>query len=260
MKVKIYKPNVQLLFLFAFLLVTMQAFSQPVPTDAWLLKRIYGKSDNNNKTFTRPFREGEGDHSYKDSVTYSIVFKQETELGNQKVWVVIVEAPNSSQHGHRLGYMDLYFFKNTPLGFELIDSLVSESESPLGDISDYSIIEIGKGKKALISTFQSTGNQHLENTKTVCHLEIGALTYLFNIYTEYDNSAWKIPLAETDDCAAEKYTETFEVIQSEKSWSDVKVTHTNYQFTKGCKDEKISEAREFTLVYDGKKYQEMKTN
>lgn len=247
------------LLLFIFLLVTSLVFPQPVPTDAWLLNRIFGKVDTNNDTFTRPFREGEGDHSFRDSITYSVVFKQETELGNQKIWVIIVEAPNSTQHGHYLGYMDLYFFKNTPGGFELVDSLVSESEGPLGDISDYSIIDIGKSKKALISTFQSTGNQHFENTKTVCHLEIGTLTYLFNIYSEYDNSAWKVPLNETDDCEAEKYTETFEVIKSEKSWYDVKVTHTDYQFTKGCKEETIARTRAFSLVYDGKKYTEMKT-
>lgn len=236
----------------------MQAISQPVPTDAWLLKRIFGKVDRNNKTYTRSFREGEGDHSFRDSITYSVVFKQETDLKNQKIWVVVVEAPNSTQHGHYLGYMDLYFFKNTPHGFELVDSLVSESEGPLGDRSDYSIIDIGNDKKALVSTFQSTGNHHFENTKTVCHLEIGSLTYLFNIYAEYDNSAWKIPLNETDDCEAEKYTETFEVVKSEKSWYDVKVSHTDYQFTKGCKDEKISAQRVFTMVHDGKKYIEMK--
>ena len=249
----------RLLSVITFCLLAIKAFSQSVPDDAWLLKRIYGKVDKNEKTFARPFREGEGDHSYHKNVTYSVVFKQETDLENQKIWVVIVEAPNSNQHGHSLGYMDLYFFKNTSKGFVLIDSLVSESEEPLGDISDYSIIDIGKGKKALISTFQSTGNHHLENTKTVCHLGIGTLTYLFTIDTEYDNSAWKIPQNETDDCEAEKYTETFEVVKSEKRWFDVKVTHTDFQFTKGCKEEKISAQRSFTLVHDGNKYMKVKS-
>jgi hypothetical protein len=240
-------------------LVTTQASAQSIPDDAWLLKRIYGKVDKTNKTFTRPFREGEGDHSYRDSVNYSIAFKEETDFGNQKLWVIIVEAPNSSQHGHLLGYRNLYFFKKASSGFELVDSLVTESEQALGDISDYIIIDIGKGKKALVSTFQSTGNHHLEITKTVCYLEKGALTYLFTIYSEYDNSAWKIPQNETDSCEAEKYTEAFEVIKSDKSWYDVKITHTEYKFTNGCKEEKISAQRVFTLVYDGNKYIEIKS-
>lgn len=239
-------------------LIINKVYSQNLPTDRLIIKKIYGKVDKSDNSFTRPFKEGEGNFFIYDSVTYEIAYKTIVNLKNKDILLVITKAITTGLHGHRWGYEDFYFFEQKNGDFKLIDSIVSESDNPIGDLNDYSIIEIGKNKKALITTFQSTGNGHLESGKGFYLLNIGELIQVFGLNMEYDNSAWKIPENENDDCEAKRYTNDFEILKSDKDWYDIKVHHIDYGFKKGCKDEYKSIEKDILYIYKDGKYNEKK--
>lgn len=235
------------------LLSYIDSFGQEIPPDSLILKKIYGKTDKGGKTYSCKYI-GEDIYSYQDSVVYRIVFKSKINLNNSNYILAILEAPYGTQHGHQFGYQDLYFLKTVRGKAELVDSIKSEWVDPIGDESVFEIIDIGKNKKALISKFQSTGNHHFENTKSIKLLDLNKLTYLLSIYAEYDNSAWKIPESENDDCEAERYIETFEIYNNNSDWYDIKVHRTEYAFTKGCKDNFITIESDKEYKYINGKY------
>jgi hypothetical protein len=239
------------------LLSYIDSFGQELPSDSYILKKIYGKTDKGGRTYSCKYT-GEDIYSYQDSVVYRIVFKNKINLNNKNLILAILEAPYGTQHGHQFGYQDLYFLTTDGSTAELVDSIKSDGVGPLGDASIYEIVDIGKNKKALISTFQSTGNHHYENTKSIQLLELDKLTFLLSIDAEYDNSAWKIPESENDDCEAERYKETFEIFNNNSEWYDIKVHRTEYGFTKGCKDSFITLESDKQFKYLNGKYIEKK--
>ncbi len=235
------------------LLRFLDSFGQEMPSDSYILKKIYGTTDNGGKTYSCKYKGDEDIYSYQDSVVYRIVFKSKINLNNSNYILAILEAPYGTQHGHQFGYQDLYFFKTVGDNAILVDSIKSEGVGPIGEASTFEVVDIGKNKKALITTFQSTGNNHFENTKSIQLLELNKLTYLRSINTEYDNSGWKIPESENDDCEAERYLETFEIFDNNSEWYDLKVHRIEYGFTKGCKDSFISLESDKEYKYiDGK--------
>jgi hypothetical protein len=221
------------------LLSYIDSFGQEILPDSLILKKIYGKTDKGGKTYSCKYI-GEDIYSHQDSVVFRIVFKSKINLNNNNYTLAILEAPYGTQHGHQFGYQDLYFLKIIGGRLELVDSIKSKWVGPIGDVSVFELVDIGRNKKALISTFQSTGNHHFENIKIIQLLDLNKLTPLLTINSEYDNSAWKIPKSENDNCEAERYKETFEIFNNNSEWYDIKVHRVEYGFTKGCKDSFIT--------------------
>ncbi len=219
---------------------------------------IYGKLDSGKNSYSRAFRDGEADFSYKDSVTYSIVFKHMIDLNNQSVLFVIIEAPNSTQTGHQFGYRNFYFLDSIDGIFSCIDSIVSDSEIPIGDNSQFEITDIGTNKKALVSSFQSTGNNHFEHTKYFDLIEIGHLSSLFSVDIEYDNSTWKIPEKKRDKCAAERYENSYEIVKGDQEWFDIKVHNVEYTYSRGCLKRYVKSTSDKVFVYLNGEYIERK--
>ena len=242
-------------FLLLVLIASLNSFAQELPTDSIILRKIFGKTDRRGQSYSRPFDEekGEGMYTYGDSIVWKIVYKARINLQNKNLIFSIVEAEGNNQMGHQFGYRNMYFFKQKHNRIQLVDSIVSDEERPLGDDRTYKIADIGKNNKALIIQFSSTGNHHFESSETISLLEVGKVTHLLST-NNYSNAAWKMPESENDDCDAETYHESYEIIRNETcEWYDVKVHRIDYRFTKGCKDSYEDSITDKVYVYeDGK--------
>ena len=240
------------------LILPLHSFCQELPADSLILKCIFGKTDKDGKTYTCPYDGNENIYSYEKSLVYRISFKTAVTLDNKDLILTIAEAPYGTQHGHQFGIWNIYFFKSSANGLVLVDSIKSDGPEPIGDKSEFEIVDIGKNRKAIIFTFQSTGNQHFENTKYVDLLTIHQLKYLMTINSEYDNSVWKMPDSDTAKCSAEKFRESFEILKSDKEWYDIRVHRVDYKFTAGCQNSVIASESEKVYVYTDGKYTERK--
>ena len=122
--------------LFALLSLSyIDSFSQNIPSDSTILQNIFGKTDRGGKTYSCKYI-GEDIYSYEDSVVYRIVFKSKINLNNRNYILAILEAPYGTQHGHQLGYQDLYFFKIVRSKAKLVDSIKSESRKQKGSFGN----------------------------------------------------------------------------------------------------------------------------
>jgi hypothetical protein len=248
-------------FLLLILTTCLNSFAQNLPTDRIILKKVFGKTDEGGMSFSRPFdkERNEGICTYEDSIVWRVVFKDKVTLQNQNLIFTIIEAKDLTQHGHQFGYRNMYFFKQLSKKIELIDSIIFEDEILLGDNSAYEIADIGNDKKALIIQYGSSGNQHLEGSKGIYLLEIGKRTYLLSA-KYYSNWAWKTTESEDEDCTAAAYDEEYEIIKSDKEWYDIKIHHTDYGFTKGCKEKYIKFEKDKVFSYTDGKYNEIINN
>jgi len=243
----------RLLLLFLLILSIQKSYTQNLPSDRLIITLIYGKVDNNKDFYTRPFKDEEKTYSYRDSVSYRIVFKKEISIQGQNLIFVITEANVSTFQGHEMGYRDFYYIKHDK-NYTIFNSIVSEDESPLGDEGFYEIAKIGKNKLALITTFQSTGNHHYEKTKDIYSLTLSELAFLDEINEEYDNSASLSLDSVTNECEALRYQNIFTIVNDDKEWFDIKVHHIEYGFTKGCLDTFISKEYDKIHLYNEGKY------
>ena len=246
-------------FLLLFLMTCLNSFAQELPADSIILKKVFGETDKGGITYSRPFdkERNEGICTYEECIVWKIAFKQQVYLQNKNLLLVIIEADDLTQHGHQFGYRDIYFFKQTNNKLELIDSIITDQENPLGDNREFEIIDIGKNRIALVDRFASTGNQHAEDNKGIYLLEIGKLTFLLSVNC-YSNEAWKITDSEDDECEASAYDEKYEIIKNEKEWYDIIIHHTDYGFTKGCKEKYIKFQKDKVFSYtDGKYYEKI---
>jgi hypothetical protein len=244
------------IFFVLILLSQMDSFGQKLPSDSSILGKIFLNTDKGGKTYSCQY-SGEETYSYQDILVYKIVFKTKVFLNNNSLILAIIEAPYGNQHGHQLGYRDLYFFKVVGEKIVLIDSIISDGLIPIGDESIFDIKDIGLNKKALISTFQSTGNQHFENTKIIDLLELNKLTYLFSISSEYDNSSWVITENENDSCRAERFEEVYEIVKTNTEWYNIKVNHKDFRYTNGCKEYYMTIDTNNEYMYFNKQYIEI---
>ncbi|NLL28938.1 MAG: hypothetical protein GX259_09085 [Bacteroidales bacterium] len=239
------------------LLSSIALFGQEMPSDSLILKTIYGKTDIGGESYTCEYLGENIVSSYQDSLVFQIVFKSEVNLNNNDYILAILKARYGTQHGHQFGYEDLYFLKTVQGELELVDSIKSEF-GVIGDESIYDIVDIGKNKKALISTFQSIGNQQFYRTESIQLLELNKLMNLFSV-EKYSDLAWNLPASENDDCNATSYEETFEIVTNDSDWYDIKVHRVEYGFTKGCEDSFVISESDKEYKYINGEYVE-KTN
>lgn len=254
----LFLTEMRIVLLFCLLLHFYKSPGQTVPPDHVILKKIYGKVDKSNNSYTRPGSEEQDGEGRYNPITYKVAYSAIVHLRNSDILFIITKAETAMLHGHVMGYEDYYFFKQKGNDYSLIGSVKSDSDNFIGDENDYTIIEIGKGKKALISTFLSTGNHHLEVDKNFYLLDIGKLTPLLTLDLEYSNEGWKVPENATDDCEAEKFEDTFEIVKSNNEWYDIKVHHVEYGFTKGCEESYVAKETDLIYRYKNDKYIERK--
>jgi len=248
------------LLLIIIFIYSVNLYSQNLPSDSIVLKKIYGKFENDGKSFKHKLNEEELNFSNKDSICYRIVFKERTCINKRNLILTILEANNSFQHGHQFGYRDYYFIEQFENRIEIIDSIISYDEIPIGDKSNFEIADIGKQKKVLISNFQSTGNDHFEKKLNLYLLEIGKITFLLTIHSEYDNSTWNTPDLENEICEAQKYQENFEIEKNDTDWFNIRIHRTDYKFTNGCKESFIMSEFDKVYSYVNGQYEEIKNN
>lgn len=234
------------------LIVSINCYSQDIPSDSIIFCKVFGKTDKCGITYSCKY-DGESVFGY-DDVVYRVGFVKKVKIDNKDLILTILEAPYGLQHGHQLGYQNIYFLKSLPNDFVILDSIKSEGLIPIGDERDYEIVNIGKNRQALIFTFQSSGNSHFEKTKIINLLELNKITELFTINLEYDNSEWNVPDSESDDCKAERYEESYYIIPNEKDWHDIKIHPIDYKFSKGCQDYFISSEKDMVYTFFNGKY------
>lgn len=227
--------------------------SQELPTDSLILSKIFGEVDYGGKSYTCEYKGNEISYAYEDSVVYSVTYKGKVKIDNEDLLFTLLEAPYGNQHGHQQGFSDVYYFKVDGREIELFDSIKS-GVIPLGYDRGCDMVNIGNGKTGVIFTFQSDGNGHIETTKGLCLLGLNELTYLLSIDIEYDNTISRGVNSETDSCEAERYHESFEIVESHKEWYDIKVHRANYRFTKGCKERYLHSENDKVYTYSDGKY------
>jgi hypothetical protein len=243
-----------------FLLIThIKLIGQVLPSDSIILKEVLGKTDKGGLTYSRPFDKEKEEEFNADEgeIVWKIVFKDNVYLQSQDFLFVIIEGEDFTQHGHQFGYRNMYFFNQINGKIKLVDSITGDDEIGLGDNNSYEIVDIGKEKKALIIQFGSSGNQHYESSRSINLLEVGNLTYILSTKS-YDNSVWKMPEVDEEDCQASKYDEDYEIIKNEKEWYDIKIHHMDYGFTKGCKESFVKLESDKIYIYTDGKYKENK--
>ena len=109
------------------------------PLDSLLLNKIFGESRNNS--IIRAASEVEKDmFDDGDSLTYQIVFKENTRLNHEKFLIIIVQADYGSQHGHQIGNTGIYFFQPQDSTYILRDSIIINSQ-PIGTAKEFDILE-----------------------------------------------------------------------------------------------------------------------
>lgn len=246
------------ILLIFILLSFFDSFSQDIRSDSTILQKIFGRTDVGGNTVSCKYNGAENIYPYQDSVVYKIFFKTKTSIIDNELILVIVEAPYGTLHGHQFGYQDVYFFKGIKDEIEIVDSIKSDEIIPIGDVSTCEIVDVGEEKKAIVFTFQSTGNHHLENTQTICLLELNKLTYLFSVNREYDNSCCIMIETDHDICEAARYEEVYEIVKSKSEWYNIKVYHKDYGFTKGCQESFIKSESTKEYIYSDGKYIEKK--
>jgi len=240
------------------LILSYAALGQDIPSDSLILKKVFGTTDKNGKTYSYKSDSETNISSYQDSVVFRVVFKSSINIDNKNLIMAILDAPYGTQHGHQFGYRNIYFFESTKRGLDTVNSIKSERIIPIGDISEFEIVDIGKNKKGLISTFQSTGNHHFENTKEITLLGLTNLTPLLSITVEYDNSFCKPTETENDSCEAERYENTFEIIKTNSEWYNIRIHRKDYKFTKGCRENFITAEYDKEYIFIDEKYIEKK--
>jgi hypothetical protein len=226
-------------FLLYFIFSFIDSFGQVLPSDSLILRSIYGKSDIYGLEYGNKFKENGTRFSNKPNIVFRIVFKEIVNLDNKEIILTIIEGKSSRLHGHQFGFRNYYFLTLSDNVIEIADSITSFEEIPLGDNSAFEITDIGKDKKVLITTYQSTGNSHFEKNQEFHLLQLGKLEFLLAINSEYDNSAWKTINQETDDCNAQKHQESFEIVRDDSEWYRINVHRLDFEFAKGCKDSYI---------------------
>ncbi|UZR94262.1 hypothetical protein [Chondrinema litorale] len=221
-------------FQFILILFFYESYSQDIQQDSLLLKKIFERNDVTTTDLTDP-------------ETYQLVFNEFVDIDNQSLFIAIIDIPVSQIFGHTIGYRNYYFFEQVNDDFIIIDAIVSDGDVPIGDNSEFEIIDIGKDKQAITSTFESTGNHHYEKKTTISSLQIGGVKPLIVINSAYDNSTWNMPDSETDVCKAESYEERFEIVKNKLDWYDIKVMRREYIFTEGCNEKVLK--KETVKVY-----------
>lgn len=240
---------------FLALLIPMHSVSQNLPSDSLVLSKIFGNVDFGNKSYTYAYKGNETIYAYEDSVVFRVTQKAFVKIGAQELLFTLLQAPYGRQHGHQLGFSDIYYFKAEKGKIELFDSIKSGGTVPLGYNRGCEIVNIGKDKTGVIFTFESDGNGHIETSKSLLLLGLKDLTYLLSINTEYDNTISRWADSETDSCEAERYFESFEIVESHKEWYDIKVHRTEYRFTPGCKEQYLYSEFDKVYVYTAGKYE-----
>jgi hypothetical protein len=114
-----------------------------------------------------------------------------------------------------------------------------ENDEPIaiGDNPGMEIVRIGKTKSALKSQFSSTGNHHYDRNITFSLITLEGLKDLINIQMDYSTQAWDIL---HKDCNIRSYESTYQIIESDKEWFDIKIEKLTQIYSKDClvKEEK----------------------
>lgn len=158
-------------------------------------------------------------------------------MNEQEILIVICDATCFMLHGHIFGFRNKYFIKRNSNDFIVVKRYEVEEPNPIGDTPEMQIIWIGKSKSALISPFNSTGNQHYERNITFSLITFEGFKELINIPMDYSNEAWiDTNIPEQEDCKIRSHMSTFKVIESDKEWFDINVDKTIDKYSKGCTD------------------------
>jgi len=229
------------------------SFSQGIPADSAIIKKIVEEKEIQRK-LNLNYIEGEDANQYYDSITYVISFKERVLVEDQQLLLVICDEPIFTQSGNTWWYRNFYYFNEDGRSLKIIKPQEDGEETLIGDVNEFLVVEIGKNKKALISTFLSRENSQTEKNIIFYYLSKDSITYLFSIDIEFSNETLKKDLAVEDDNIATSFESTYQIIKSDKEWFDVKVHKVNYGFTNGYKKRFVESEEDIMYSYNGLKY------
>jgi hypothetical protein len=215
--------------------------AQQIPGDEELLRLISSNTNSNFKRLREP--------------TFKISFKDITSIDDNRILLVACRSRNSSHQEHQLGWENYYYFKVINNGWGIMKSFESDSEVLLGDYDSMKIISIGKNKTALVSTFLSTGNRHLERKIFLSQITMDKLRPIGTIDLDYSNEAFLNieNISQGKGCPKLSYKSYIHVQESISDWWTIRINRLTKVYSDGCTE--LPPKME-TVIYsfDGKKY------
>ena len=190
--------------------------------------------------------------------TYPITYKSFVEIEQKNYVLVVSTVENGRIHGHTFGCRSLFILQKAAASYKVVNHEIVNDPQPIMDQLSYEIVEIGRGKYALLSIFQSTGNHHYEKNMSLLYIKKHGFDYLLNLPLEYDNAAWNAPQSTEDSCNARKMTQAFEIIKTEKTWYDITVIHRKYSYTQNCEEAELLDETNRLYRFVNDEYIELK--
>lgn len=188
----------------------------------------------------------------------NIVFHDTITIEGNKYMLAISEVENGSMQFHTFGCVNYFFLKKNQNQWTVIAEIIGEGPMPILEEVHYEFVQLGKDKTVLQHINQSLGNQHFEKNVSFTKIDLGTITPILNLNLEYNNSEWKLPELPEMDCNAQKMTQTFSIIASNKEWFDIEVTENEFEFSAGCEEESLTKSQKFTYQFNGTKYEKIK--
>ena len=208
-------------------------FSQSLPSDSTILLTIFGTVNEGGKSTTvlKP-EELLGEFSEDSLLSYGVTFKENIFFDNQEITFVIIQAEDSMLHGHIFGFTNTYYIKKNNSKFDIIYKLEAKEPEPIGDNPEPNIIKIGKSKSALVTTFQSSGNRHVQRDLSFSLIMFKGIVHLLNVNMDYSNEAWinVDEIAQNDACPINSKHSTFKIIETDNEWYDIQIITTKDTF------------------------------
>lgn len=242
-------------FLLIAYFITNITNAQTFPQDSLILKLIYKTVDKGGLTSTVDYPDPGYKMNEEDSLTFKVVYKNYIFINNIKKLYVATRADAFYSQGHQFGFDDYFYLDTINNTWRVSKSFRDSEPQPIGDSEEINIVNIGKSKSAIISTFLSTGNHHYERDMSISLITTNGLKGIGHIDLDYSNEVWidKEDISNKEECLIESYTSDFKIIESSKEWFDIIVTKSKTVYSKGCLNEQTYK-EVITYYFDGTKY------
>lgn len=218
----------------------------PHPTES-ILTKIFGKGN----VFGRSALHKSSGGFLNDTLYFRISFSRKVFIDSALIYLIKTRASDSYLHGHEMGAENWYFLDTA---LNVVYRQESENSYPIGNETAHKIIQIGKNKFGLLTTFASDGNHHIESSVSISELTLDGFKHLIRFDTYYSNEAFiNMTPDSLEPCMRDNMSLSYEFIKSNKLYFDINTTKLEDEWTQGCAEE-IKKKTNTTYIYNNGKY------
>lgn len=230
--------------------------SNNLPSDSLILTTILGRVDEGGirSTISHPDEELV-DYSSDSILVFKVSYKESILIDQKEVVFVMIRAVDRMLQGHFFGFINTYYLEASDSTYRIIYKSETKEPEPIGDDTEPEIIQIGKSKFAIKSTFESSGNHHIERSINFHEITSNGLINLLRLEMDYSNEAWidEEQLSDSTACPIRITSSTYQTIRSDKIYYDIQTTTTTQNFNIGCNPTPET-TESITYIYDNGRY------